>query len=95
MGNDRLFIAYVLTLTAGLASILTASVMAGIATLPSPLVLLEHLVLSFGIRATYKWVGGFSWDDWSLTAGRIAEVPAGAATLPLPLPEPELTREAA
>lgn len=93
MDNDKLFTIYVLALTGGLASVITASVMAGIATVPSPLVLVEHLAMSFGIRAAYKWVGGSSWDDWSLMPGRLVEATSGAVALPQP--EPTIDREAA
>jgi hypothetical protein len=66
LSNDKAFAIYALTIFAGIASVVTASLMAGSATLPSPLGVLEHLAMSFGFRAAYKGFGGFSWDDWSL-----------------------------
>ena len=56
MDNDKAFTIYALVIFAGLASVLTASLMAGAATLPTPLSVLEHLALSFGMRASYKWI---------------------------------------
>lgn len=61
MDNDRIFAAYALLLVAGVASVVTASVTAGIAALPSAGVFLEHVALSFGFRAAYKSLDGFDW----------------------------------
>lgn len=61
MSNDRAFAAYGLILIAGVASVITASVMAGVATLPSAFVFLEHLALSLLFRTAYKSFGGFDW----------------------------------
>ncbi len=88
-----MFTAYALTLFAAVASLITATVMAGVATLPSPLVFVEHLAMSLCFRAAYKGIGGFSWDDWSILSG------AGAEAIPAmelePAPEPTITRKAA
>jgi len=61
MNNDRIFAAYSLTLIAGVASVITASVLAGVAALPTLAVFLEHLLLSLLFRASYKSIGGFDW----------------------------------
>jgi hypothetical protein len=61
VSNDRAFTIYALTLVAIIGSVITASVMTGIAMLPSAGVFLEHLALSAGFRAAYKSFGGFDW----------------------------------
>lgn len=61
MDNDRVFAAYTLTLVAAVASMITASVLAGFATLPSAGVFIEHLAMSLGFRLAYKSIGGFEW----------------------------------
>ena len=75
MDTNKLFTVYALILLAGIASVLTASVLSGITTLPSPLVFLEHVALGLSIRASYKSFGGWSWADWTFTADA-AERPA-------------------
>jgi hypothetical protein len=59
--NDKIFAAYALILVGGCASVITASVMAGFATLPTFAVFLEHIALSLAFRAAYKSIGGFDW----------------------------------
>ena len=76
MGNDRAFHYYALFLVAGVASVITASVMAGLATLPTPLVFAEHLALSLLFRASYKSFGGF---DWITGGDELVEIPTAAA----------------
>lgn len=76
MYNDKHFALYAVILLSGVASAITASVMAGFATLPSPAVFLEHVALGLAIRASYKAIGGFDWADWSFTSDRRAEVAA-------------------
>ena len=61
MDNDRAFTVYALTLIAIIGTVITASVVSGITTLPSAGVFLEHLALSAGFRAAYKSFGGFDW----------------------------------
>ena len=64
--NDRAFAAYVLLLTVMVVSVITASVVAGVAAFPRPMVFLEHLALGLLVRASYKSLGGFDWSDWSI-----------------------------
>lgn len=64
MTNDKYFGIYAITLLAAVASVLTASVMAGVTTVPSPLLFLEHLALGLGFRAAYKGIPGFANVDW-------------------------------
>ena len=81
MGNDKVFAAFAVIIFAGVASVITASIVTGIAAVPSPVSFLEHLALSFGFRAAYKSLGGMSWDDWSITSGKVevgAELEHGA-----------------
>jgi hypothetical protein len=61
VNNDKVFSAYALILVSGVASMITATVMAGVATLPTLAVFLEHLMLSLLFRAAYKSIGGFDW----------------------------------
>lgn len=76
MDNDKTFAAYALILIAGVASVITSSVLAGFASLPTPVVFLEHVALGLMMRASYKTIGGFDWADWSFgsdeTAGTVA-----------------------
>ena len=70
MDNDRAFTVYALTLVGIIGSVITASVMTGIATLPTAGVFLEHLALSLGFRTAYKSFGGFDWVyEWADTLG--------------------------
>jgi hypothetical protein len=61
LANDRAFTVYAVTLIAIITSVITATVLAGIATLPSAGVFLEHLALSAGFRAAYHSLGGLDW----------------------------------
>ena len=67
MDNDRFFMFYALTLIAGVTSCITACVIAGVATLPSLGMFVEHLALSLAFRGAYKSFAGF---DWVYSAGR-------------------------
>jgi hypothetical protein len=59
--SDRAFTLYSVALITIIGSVITASVMSGIATLPSAGVFLEHLALSAGFRAAYHSLDGFDW----------------------------------
>ena len=80
MQNDKAFAVAAVALIAGLASVLTASVLAGFASLPSPLVFLEHVGMGLLMRASYKAIGGWNWADWTLTSEseEALEAPSGA-----------------
>ena len=67
MDNDRVFMIYALALIAGVTSCITACVVAGVATLPSLGMFVEHLALSLAFRGAYKSFGGF---DWIYSVGR-------------------------
>ena len=84
MQNDKAFAAAAIVLFAGLASVLTASVLAGFAMLPAPLLFLEHVAMGVAMRAAYKFIGGWNWADWTLTSEPTAEfdlpvLPSGTA----------------
>jgi hypothetical protein len=82
MNNDRIFAAYTVLLIAGVASVITASVMAGVAALPTFVVFLEHILLSLAFRAAYKSIGGFEWMIFlgpDTYTPEIRELPAGTA----------------
>lgn len=78
MNRDKAFAIYAITLICAVASVITASVMAGFATLPSPLMFVEHVALGLGIRFAYKWVGGIDVADWTIFGEPIAAAPAAA-----------------
>jgi len=83
--NDKLFAAYALILVGGVASVITASVMAGVATLPTFAVFAEHILLSLLFRAAYKSIGGFDWvfflgpDTYTFEEREAPSHPAGTA----------------
>ncbi len=87
MDNDRIFTLYAFTLIAGVASIITASIAAGVASVPSAAGFLEHLAMSLTFRAAYKSFGGFDW------VYRVAEL-AGMITRETAM-SPQLPAEAA
>ena len=78
MQNDKVFAVAAIVLFAGLASVLTTSVLAGFAALPSPLVFLEHVAMGLLMRASYKSIGGWNWADWTLTSEPAKEFEAPA-----------------
>ena len=61
MDNDKAFAIYAITIFAGLASVLTASLLAGYASIPSPPMFVEHPAMSLLFRAAYKSFGGPVW----------------------------------
>jgi len=76
--NDKNFALYAVILVSGVASVITASVLAGFAALPSPAVFLEHVALGLMMRASYKTIGGFDWADWSFTSDRTSAAVAAS-----------------
>jgi hypothetical protein len=81
VSNDKSFALYALVLVSGVASVITASVIEGVTTLPSPAVFLEHVMLGLLMRASYKSFAGWSWDDWAFT-GEPKVAAAGADFIP-------------
>ena len=82
MASDKAFGIYAVAMIGMVASVITASVMAGFATFPSLLVFLEHIALSLLFRAAYKSLDG----PYGLFSKRVEEgasvetlVPAEAA----------------
>jgi hypothetical protein len=82
LDRNKAFTIYALTLIAGVASVITASLMAGFATLPTPMVFVEHVALGLGIRAAYKYIGGFDLSDWTLTGEPIPAAIEAAEPMP-------------
>jgi len=78
--SDRAFTLYALTLIALVGSVITASVSAGIATLPTAGIFFEHIALSIGFRAAYKSFGGVEWVYDLADALGLYESPADAAS---------------
>ena len=58
MDSDNRFTLYALILISAVASVISASVMSGIATVPAPIFVAEHLGLGLLFRASYKSFGG-------------------------------------
>ncbi len=58
MDSNKAFTLYALLIISLFASVITASVMAGMAALPTPLGFIEHVGLSLLIRAAYKSLDG-------------------------------------
>jgi hypothetical protein len=83
LDNDKTFTTYALVLIAGVTSTLTATVLAGIASPPSPALFLEHVALGLLMRASYKSFAGWDWAEWSIVGERAAEAPeAGGFVAP-------------
>jgi hypothetical protein len=82
LDRNKAFAIYALTLIAGLASVITASLIAGFATLPSPMMFVEHVALGLGIRAAYKYIGGADVSDWTFTGEPIPAAVEAADALP-------------
>ena len=61
MDNDKAFAVFAVALIGGVLSVITASVVAGFATAPSPLVFAEHVTMSLVFRAAYKSFGETIW----------------------------------
>ena len=61
MANDRAFTVYALTLIGIITCVISASVLSGIAMLPTAGVFFEHLALSAGFRAAYHSLDGIDW----------------------------------
>ena len=59
MDNDRIFTIYAVGLIAAVASVITASLMAGLATLPSPLLFAQEYGLALLIRGASKSFADF------------------------------------
>lgn len=53
MNNDRAFAIFSVILVGAVLSVLTASVSAGLATMPTAFTLVEHIALSLTFRAAY------------------------------------------
>lgn len=79
MENDKLFAAYALFLVAGIGSVIAALLAVGVANLPDPIGLTEHLSFSLLMRASYKSLAGWDGSEWSLAFGRPAARVAGLA----------------
>jgi len=82
LDRNKAFAIYALTLIAAVASVITASLIAGFATLPSPIVFVEHVALGLGIRAAYKYIGGFDLSDWTLSGEPIPVAVEAADAMP-------------
>jgi hypothetical protein len=73
LNNDKAFAVYALLVIGGVFSVLTALVLSGIASVPPLPTLLADVAMGLTVRAGYKWVGGWTWADWSLSGDPIAE----------------------
>ena len=67
----------------------------GFASIPAPLVFLEHLALALFARGAYKSFGGFDITDWTLTGAETVEPAATVLEGPAPAAADADYREAA
>ena len=81
MSNDKSFALYALFLVAGVVCLLSSVVVAGVTTLPAPLVFLQEVSLGLLMRASYKSFAGWNWADWTFT-GEPKVAAAGADFIP-------------
>jgi hypothetical protein len=58
MGNDKVFGLWVVALIAGITTVITTQVLAGVATVPTLIVFAEHVGLGLLIRGAYKSFDG-------------------------------------
>lgn len=85
LDNNRGFAAYVVLVVGGASVLLATLVLAGIATLPPLATFLTDVALGLGIRAAYKQVGGWDWNEWTWSfAGDAPQAAAAAVELPEP-----------
>ena len=92
MYDDRAFSIYVALLVGAVLSVITASVMAGVAAVPTPFVLAEHLALSLGFRAMYHSLAG---PGWYRLPTELGEVMPDLVPAPEPAAEHEVAAKAA
>jgi len=71
LDSDNRFTLYAVILISAVASVISASVMSGFATVPAPLFVAEHLGLGLLFRASYKSFGGIEWPFESADADRV------------------------
>lgn len=82
MRNNKAFAAYVVALVGMATVLLTTLVMTGIASIPPLTTLVTDIALGLFIRASYKQVGGWDWNEWKWSfSGDDAETIA--AVIPL------------
>ena len=78
MGSDKIFGLYAAALVGGVLTMLTAVVLAGVATVPTPLFVVEHVGLGLLFRASYKSLAGPGWAFGTREAEEVVEAPVGA-----------------
>lgn len=86
MQNDKAFIVYALSLLIGISSVATLVVSSGASSFPTPLHVIEHLILALMVRGYYKSFDGTG-GLYAVANGIRAylglegiEIPASAAT---------------
>ena len=94
MGNNKAFASYVVLVVGGAGALLAALFVAGIATVPPLSKFLIDVALGLGIRAAYKQVGGWDWNEWKWSFSGDTEETV-AAVLPLPVAAEEVFAKAA
>lgn len=66
LGDNKAFAVWTLLLLAGTASLVAMLTLTGLTTLPDPLTFLQKVMMGLGVRASYKWFGGWDWAEWSI-----------------------------
>ena len=78
MGSDTSFKRYAAALVGAVLKMLTAVVLAGIASVPTPLFVVEHVGLGLLFRASYKSLAGPGWAFGAPEVDEVVEAPHGA-----------------
>jgi hypothetical protein len=93
MGNNSAFKGYVVLVVGGAALVIASLILAGIATVPPLTTFLTDVALGLAIRASYKQIGGWDWNEWKWSfAGDSAQ--AVASVLPVVRAEAEIAEAA-
>ncbi len=79
MTNDKAFHIYAALLVSGVITLLTVIVTSGVAAVPAPLFLAEHLGLGLLFRASYKSLESPQWPYWKKDAEEAADLPIDGA----------------
>lgn len=83
VNNNKAFAAWAFGLVSGSALLLGTVFLAGIASVPPLATLLTDVAMGLGIRAGYKQIGGWDWNEWKWSfSGDTAEAIAAVVRIP-------------
>ena len=96
MKDNKIFAGWALLLVSGSALVLGSMFLMGVASFPPLATLLTDIAMGLGIRAAYKQVGGWDWNEWKWSfAGDSAEAIAAVARIPAQVVQPAEAAQAA